>query len=295
MIELSEIPSYLSGPALVCALVAFGLFVGVLTGLFGVGGGFVVTPLLNVLLGIPYNLSVGSSLSFIIGTSAAGTRRHSRRGNVDPKSMFIVAGWSMCGAVLGGMLNDALYRMLDGSGANGFTLTMHGLFIFLLLLTAWLVFRGPSDDRQKPSFVQRVAFRPNIHLRRAGLDDVSLPAMCVLGLAVGVTTGLLGIGGGVLLMPILLVGVGLRTRQAIGTSLGIVLFTSIAGTVKHGMVGNVALWIALPLLAGSSVGVQVGAWLCEVLHAGKIRRYFAVFVLIVVAAVAWDFVRKLMA
>ena len=71
MIELSEIPSYLSGPLLVCALVAFGLVVGVLTGLFGVGGGFVVTPLLNVLLGIPYNLSVGSSLSFIVGTSAA--------------------------------------------------------------------------------------------------------------------------------------------------------------------------------------------------------------------------------
>jgi hypothetical protein len=112
------------------------------------------------------------------------------------------------------------------------------------------------------------------------------------GLVVGVFGGLLGIGGGVLLVPILLLVVGLSVRQAVGTSLGVVLFLSLAGAITYGAQGQASLWIVAPLLIGSALGVQAGAWLCQKLHAQKIRRAFAVLALLVAACIAADFVAK---
>ena len=90
-----------------------------------------------------------------------------------------------------------------------------------------------------------------------------------------------------------MLAVGLRPRQAVGTDLGIVLCGSIAGTIKHGLLGNVRLWIAMPLLVGSVLGVQLGAWICHVVHADKWRRSFAILVFAVAGAVTWDLLRKL--
>jgi len=288
-----DIPASLSGPMLLAALGGFGLVVGVLTGLFGVGGGFMVTPLLQVLFGVPYSLAVGSSLSFIIGTSATGAARHLRLGNVEVKCTLILAGGGMCGAMLGGRLHVLLRGWLEAGGRDNFTPMMHGCFIVLLVLTAWLVARDPHRRGRGKTLLQRLPLGPHVALPQANLEHVSLPGLCIVGMLVGVVTGMLGIGGGVLFMPILLVVVGLTAHQAVGTSLGVVLMSAIAGTILHGSEGNVNLWIAMTMLAGSAVGVQIGAWICDRLHARRLRGYFAVLVLVVAIVLAADLAKMI--
>lgn len=274
--------AYLQGPALLAAMAGMGLVVGVLTGLFGVGGGFLITPLLNVAFGVPYQLAIGSGLSFTIGTSASGMRRHSRLGNFEPRSMVILAATSMLGAVLGATLNGSLHVAL---GERNYTLMLHCLFLVTLGITAWLVARGNINDGTRKSLLQRMP-PPRIDLPRAGLAGVSLPGLCMVGLFIGVMKGMLGIGGGVLLMPVMILVVGLTPHQAVGTSLGVVLFSSIAGAAKYGADGHVNLCLVMSLLVSSVFGVQLGARICHSLHAERLKRYFAILVGLVAIAVA---------
>lgn len=290
MIPLEQIESYLSPPLLLCALVALGLAVGTLTGLFGVGGGFITTPLLNVLLGIPYNLAVGSDLCAIIATSSSGVQRHMRLRNFEARSMLVLAAASMIGAYFGA---DACMGLKGFCGHN-FSRVMHSLFIVILLLTAWVVATGAGTSRTGRSLLQRLPLPPRLDLPQARLEGVSLPGLCLLGLVIGGLKGLMGIGGGVLFMPMLIVAVGLEAHQAIGTSLGVVLLSSLTGTAKHGLNGNVCLWIVCPLMVGGTIGVQAGAWLCQRFNAQRIRRYFSVLALAVATVIAIDLVRGLL-
>jgi len=290
MTGLAEVSPYMSDPALCMALGLLGLLLGVLIGLFGVGGGFLIVPLLNVVFGIEYTLAKGSSLACILGASVSGLGRHVRLHHVAVRTMLIISGGAMCGAMLGGMLNDWLEQSVCSGDEHLVEMTTHPMYIVLLLAAAWFVYRGSDDGPQGRTVLQRLPVGPRIRIRLAGQEGVSLPGLVVLGLLIGVFTGLLGVGGGVVMMPLLLAVVGLRPRQAIGTSLGIVLFASAAGTVKYAMIDQVNLWIAMSILVGSTLGIQVGARLCTILHAGRIRRYFAILVLAVVILVAIDFI-----
>ncbi|KKM81597.1 hypothetical protein LCGC14_1328200 [marine sediment metagenome] len=291
MTGLEGLSPHLSGPALLSVLIALGFVVGVLTGLFGVGGAFLLTPLLQVALGIPYPVAIGSSLSYTIGASSSAAARHWRLRNFEPGMVLILAGAAMVGAVLGGMANRS---MEQGLGKTNYTLTMHGLFMVILALSAVLIGRGGRVSREGKSLLQRLPLPPRIDLPASQLMQVSIPGLCVVGLLVGVLKGMMGIGGGVLFMPLLILVVGLEAHQAVGTSLGVVLFSSIAGTVKYGLDGNVNMWIVMPLLISSVIGVQIGVWICQKLHAEKLRRHFAILVLLVTALLAWDFVRMLL-
>ena len=278
-----NIPAYFGGPGLVLGLAVFGLIVGTLTGLFGVGGGFLITPLLSVAFGIPYGLVIGSSLSFTIGTASSGMSRHVRLGNFEPRCTVILAGASMVAAILGGMLNRFLS---DTLGAIQYRNTLDGLFVVVLAMAAWLVGRNKAPHHSGKSLLQRLRLPPHIDLPAAGLRHVSLPGICLVGLAIGLMTGMMGIGGGVLFMPLLVLAVGLTPHQAVGTSLGVVVFGSMAGTIKYGLDGNVNLWIVMALLVSSVFGVQVGAWICHRLRARHLRRYFAILVALTAVTVA---------
>jgi hypothetical protein len=272
------------GPAFWIGLAAFGLLVGVLTGLFGVGGGFMIVPVLMNLFGVPNKLAVGSSLCFTIGTGATGLSRHLRLGNFELKSALLLGVSAVFGALAGDWLLKAIGDATGGETSPGFDLAMNGMFIVMLGLTAWLVARKPKVEKAGPSLLQRLPLGPRIGLPAAELTGVSLPGLLAVGLSVGLMKGLLGIGGGVLFMPLLILVVGLSPHQAVGTSLGVVMFSSVAGTIQKGLHGDVSLSIAMALLATSSIGVIIGAWLCQKLHATRLRRYFAI---LVGAVVVW--------
>jgi len=289
MMPLHEIEAYLQGPELVAALAGLGLVIGVLTGLFGVGGGFLLNPLLIVMLGIKESLAIGSCLSFMIGTGATGMARHMRERNVEMRSMVIIGLGAVLGAVAGAQLHEYLRAQL----ADNFRALILALYVVLLVLTAWLVMRGADTEHRGKSLLQRLPVPPQVDLPGAKLAGVSLPGLVAVGLVIGVLTGLLGIGGGVLFMPMLLLAVGLSAHQAVGTSLGVILFSSIAGTIQHALNGHVSLWVAMSLLVGSSVGVQIGAWIGDRLHARRLRQYFGVIVLVAAVVVAIDLAKRL--
>jgi len=268
--------------------------VGILTGLFGVGGGFLIVPLLRVLFGIDWPLAVGSSLAFTIGSGASGASRHARMRNVEPRGTLILGAGAVVGAVLGATLHDHLEASLGRGGSDRFDTFMKCLFIVLLLVTAYMVYRRAGEKRAKPTLLQRLPIGPRVDLPAAGLTGVSLPGLCLVGVTVGVVTGLMGVGGGVLFVPMLILVVGLSPHQAVGTSLSVVLFGSIAGTIKHGMLGNVNLAVAMSLLVGSTVGIQIGAALCRRLRGQRLREYFAALVLLAAAALAAGLAGKLL-
>jgi uncharacterized membrane protein YfcA len=122
---------------------------------------------------------------------------------------------------------------------------------------------------------------------------VSLPGLLGVGLGIGLLAGLMGIGGGVLFVPLLILVVGLAPHQAVGTSLGVVLLSSISGTIKHGLAGRVSLSLTMVLLVGSTLGVQLGAGVCRRLGGRQLRQYFAVLVFLAAVALAADLVVKL--
>ncbi len=289
-----ETNAALAGVWLFAALAGLGLIVGILTGIFGVGGGFLIVPLLHVLFGFHYNIAVGSDLCYAIGAGATGAARHMRLRNVDLRSMLILAAGAVVGAVVGATLLSHLKETLGAGGSENFNQVMDVLFVVLLIVTAFLVFRGSVGGGGGKSLLQRLRVPPYVDLPAAGRKSVSLPGLLMVGLFVGVLKGLMGIGGGVLLVPMLLLVVGLSAHQAVGTSLGVVLFSSIAGTIKHGLTGNVNLMVAMSLLVGSTIGVQIGAWICQRLHPTSLRRYFAILVLLVAAALAWQLISSLL-
>jgi len=280
---LEQIDAYLAGPWLLCALVGLGFAVGVLSGLFGVGGAFLLNPLLIVVLGLNESLVVGSGLSFAIGTGAAGMVRHMRGRNVEFRSMWILGVAAIVGTLGGTELHQWLRRL---AGPEHFKVLILALYLAMLLAVAWLVYRDAPNSPGGRSLLQRLPLPPRISLPAAGRPGVSLPGLIGVGVIVGLAVGMLGIGGGVLFMPLLLMVVGLSAHQAVGTSLGVVLFGSISGTIHHSLHGNVSLWIAMSLLVGSSAGVQLGAYFCERLHARRLRRWFACVVAVAAVIVA---------
>ncbi len=288
MIGLFSIPdSYLPAWMLPMALTGLGLAVGILTGLFGVGGGFMIVPILSELFGINPLVTVGSSLSFMMGTSAAGVARHLRLRNVEPKSMLILGGSAVCGVLLGKM---AATQCQGAVGVESFRAVQRAMFIIVLSLTAWLVLRGASKRRTGPTLLQRLPLGPKVDLPHAALKGISLPGLCAIGLGIGVLTGVLGIGGGVLFVPLLILVVGLGARQAIGTSLGVVMFGSLAGTIAYGLDGKVSLLVAMSLLVGSAFGVLIGAHFCQRLHETRLRRFFAILVMLMVVWLVAKFI-----
>ena len=280
-----DFSAYLQGPWLVAAMVGIGLLIGMLTGLFGVGGAFLLNPFLIVLMGIQETLAVGTSLGFCIGTGSAGVARHLRMQNVDLKAVaYLVAGSLPC-VLLGNVLHEGLR---DRLGADMFSIVFRIFYLVILLLTAWIVFRQPRQHASGKSVVQRMRLGPDVELPNSSLKEVSVVGLLLAGGTLELLQGLIGIGGGVILVPLLIAVVGLNMHMAVGTSLGVVLLSSLFGTGLYGQAGEVNMLLVMSLLLGSVVGVQLGAWICWRLHATRLQRSFGYVVLLAVLLVAID-------
>ncbi|MHB9033030.1 MAG: sulfite exporter TauE/SafE family protein [Anaerolineae bacterium] len=265
--------------------------VGILSGIFGVGGGFLITPLLNIVLGIPMPLAVGTSAVQILGVSTCSL--YERRRGVNPalKMAIVMFGGNFVGARLG---VDTL-KYLTGLGA----ITVRGasvpivelavLLIFLPLLVGiayWLYIetRSVADPlADRIGLFAKLPIPPLTDFAALDQPSLSIPVIVYFGLLLGFLTGLLGVGGGVLLLPALVYLIGLHTHCATATSLVMVWLTTFTAVINHTIAGNVDYFLAVPMLVGGTLGARLGTRLGARWSGRQVRRYF---IYVVAAAIA---------
>jgi uncharacterized membrane protein YfcA len=284
------------------ALVLSGLFVGYFAGMFGVGGGFLLTPLLMYGFGVPAPMAVGSALSQKCGTSIASflKYRHLQRG--EPRMDLVMIGGSLLGVDAGTRFLHYLdrlppYVLPSGRSLPAIQIVLDTLFLVLLSAVAAFIFydvwqarnRPPRGDVTIPGpLVTRLRIPPLMDLPNVGLEGVSVPVMCYLGFFLGFASGVMGIGGGVVFMPFLLYGYGLSARNAAGTGVLLLFLTVSLGTVEQALQGYVSLKLAMAILIGSSVGSQLGAITTHYLPNRTLRLLFGILVAATVGMILWD-------
>ena len=271
--------------ALVIVLLGFG--VGVLSGMFGIGGGFLTTPLL-IFYGIPPTVAVASATTQITGASVSGAMVHMRRGGVDLK----MAGVMIVGGLFGAIVGAALFRLLQASGQVDvvisalYVLILGGIGTVMLRESLGaLGFSPPADGAAKSPAPRRNRWVASLPLRwrfySSGLY-ISPVAPLALGFGTGVLTVLLGIGGGFILVPAMIYLLGMPARIVIGTSLAMILVVSAATTMVHSLTTRaVDIVLAALLLVGGVIGAQYGALLTTRLKPDYLRLALAVIILLV--------------
>jgi uncharacterized membrane protein YfcA len=303
------------GLSVTTALAAFaglGLVVGFMAGLFGVGGGFLLTPMLNIVFGVPYNVAVGSDLAQMLGMSTAATTRHGRIGNIDYRLGFFMIVGTASGVEVGASVLEVLKKAgavtINHAQVPVMNLVMSLIYMALLVWIGTMVLResrkalaavraGGEDKIEKTWLVARLStirLWPMISLPRSGIASISLWVILGVGFATGVLAGLLGVGGGFIRMPALVYIIGCPTAIAVGTDLFEIMFSSAYGAFTHGMKGNVNLVIVLGLLVGSTIGSQIGASLTRRLGGPRLRMAFAYIAYVATIMVAVKLITKIL-
>lgn len=274
----------------VALIVFYGVVVGFLSGLVGVGGGFLITPLL-IFTGVPPIVAVATGSAQIAGTSASGTYAHWRLGNVDFKmGLFLLAGsW------VGGGLGVYVARLLQKGGQFGNIVTF--LYVVLLgfigismLLESLSALRRGQIPKQpvtkEGGFAARLAaFAEGLpgqtSFALSGLR-ISFLVPVMVGVAVGILTSLMGVGGGFVMVPVMIYLLKMPTRVVVGTSLFQLLFTTAAVSMMQAGVNHaVDPFLALILIFGSAFGTQWGTQLGVKLPAERLRLVLALVVVVV--------------
>jgi uncharacterized membrane protein YfcA len=232
--------------------IAVGFGTGVLSGLFGVGGGVVTTPAVNVLLGGTAIQAVATPLPVILPTSIVGALTYARAGEMG----FRAARWAVVPGIPGAYLGASLTRFVDA----------HLLLVVTAALIGWTavqVMRG-----RRPTTPWAAGATPGWKY-------------AVIGLVAGFVSGLLGVGGGIVMVPAFTVLIGMPLKRALGTSLLVICILVIPGTIRHWMLGNVDWAIALVLVLGVVPGARVGARLALGASERTLRISVGAFLLVV--------------
>lgn len=274
-------------------VLGMGVVVGYLSGLFGVGGGFLLTPLL-ILYGLPPAVAVGTQSNQIVATSVTGVMAHMRRGNVDVKMGLVLSAGGLVGAALGVWLFSVLraFGHIDVVISLLYVvfLGLIGGLMFLESVLSW-VRRGRSDKGTRPSgsrhtWMHRLPFK--MRFRRSKLY-VSALLPLLIGTFTGILAAVMGVGGGFVMVPAMIYLLGMPTQTVVGTSLFQIIFVTAVTAVLHATFNHtVDVFLALLLLIGAVVGVQAGARLGVRLRGEQIRVLLAIVVLMVCGKLAYD-------
>jgi uncharacterized membrane protein YfcA len=270
-------------------IVALGFLVGLLSGMFGVGGGFLTTPLL-MFYGIPPTVAVASATTQITGASVSGVHAHWRRGGVDLRMGAVM----IAGGLVGSLVGAGLFRVLQNSGQ--IDLIIGFLYVLLLgsigglMLKDAMVALGwvePAEAKAQPRHNKWVASLPGRWRFYASGLYLSPLAPLALGFIAGILTVLLGVGGGFVLVPAMIYLFGMAPRVVIGTSLIMILAVSAVATLVHAVTTQaVDIVLAALLLAGGVIGAQYGARLTTKLKPDLLRLALALIILAVALRMA---------
>lgn len=273
-------------------IVALGALTGVLSGLFGVGGGFLTTPLL-IFYGIPPMVAAASAATQVTGASVSGVFAHARRSGVDVR----MGGVLIVGGIIGTGLGALLFRALESLGQIDtvinilYVLMLGGIGSFMAQ-ESWRTLQAErkgvpvqASKRRHHPLVASLPMRWRFY--RSGLY-ISPIAPLLLGILTGILTMLMGIGGGFVLVPAMLYILGMSATVVVGTSLFQILFTTMAATMMHSLTTHaVDLVLAALLLLGSVSGAQLGAQFALKARPVQLRLALAVIVLLVALRLAW--------
>ena len=268
-------------------IVALGGIVGVLSGMFGIGGGFLTTPLL-IFYGIPPTVAVASSATQITGASVSGVLAHHERRGVDGKMGAVLVAGGLAGTLVGAWI----FRLFQDNGQID---TLIGILYAVMLTSIGLLMakeaatslgylpRPASAAPRRAHPHNRLLIRLPMRWRFYGSGLYISPlAPLALGFVAGVLTVLLGIGGGFIVVPAMIYLLGMSTRVVVGTSLVMILFVTAATTLVHALTTrSVDIVLAGLLLLGSVVGAQYGSRFAQTVRPDRLRLALAIVVLLV--------------
>ena len=262
-------------------LLSIGFIAGILSGMFGVGGGFLTTPIL-IIGGIPAAVAVGSEANHIAGSSLTGFLTYFRRKNVDVIMGLVL----LVGGVLGSILGVYLFKYLYQMGRIEEVISIIYTF-FLAIIGLYMLFESLRTKRKKASgsisklhdhgWFHGLPLR--IKFRRSKLYISIIPPI-LISFAVGILASVMGVGGGFILVPAMIYLLGMSTQVVIGTSLMQILFVSITSTIMHAYVNQtVDVVLSGFLLIGGVMGVQMGAVIVQKISGEIIRMLLGIIIL----------------
>ena len=267
-------------------LVLLGATVGFISGLFGIGGGFLMAPVL-VFMGIPPTVAVASQASHVVASSTSGVISYSGKGAVD----YRMGGIMAVGGAVGALLGVELFRYLRLLGQADLVVALSylvflgsiGLLMLKESLTAIIQrYRGdapPRRDRRRPLWLYGLPFR--MRFPRSGLYISAIPPLA-LGMFAGVLSAIMGVGGGFILVPAMLYVLRMKAGVVVGTSLfQIIITTAITTVLQAGRNQTVDIVLSMLLLGGGVIGAQYGARLSGKFRAEELRAALGLIVLLV--------------
>ncbi len=275
-------------------VIFMGAVVGFLSGMFGVGGGFLMTPLL-IFYGIPPAVAVGTEASQIVASSVSGVLAHLKRQTVD----FMMGGFLVAGGSVGAVVGIFIFRYFRAMGQIETFISL-AYIIFLGLIGALMMvesvralLRSPDAPRprRKHRSVEWMAVMPfAMRFRRSQIYISPIPPI-ILGFLVGVLSAIMGVGGGFIMVPAMLYILKMPTNVVIGTSLFQIIFVTAIATVLHAAANQtVDIVLALLLLTGGVIGAQIGARAGRRLKGEQLRALLALIVLGVCARLLFGLV-----
>ena len=264
-------------------LMSLGLVVGFLSGMFGVGGGFLMTPML-MLLGIPPAVAVASEANHILAASFSGFLAHMRRLNVDFLMGFIL----LSGGIFGSILGVFLLKYLLIIGQEKIFISLSYVFI-LTFVGVWMLWeslsslkkinKGKINKLHEHIWLHGLPFK--IKFRKSHLYISVIPPI-LIGLVVGIFSSIMGIGGGFILVPAMIYILGMPTQIVIGTSLLQIVFVTSVSTIMHSYINQtVDVVLSSLLLIGAVIGAQIGTRVMVKLKGEQIRFLLAIIIIIV--------------
>jgi len=245
-----------------------GFLIGTVASMVGVGGGVFIVPLLTLLYEFSPSNAVGTSLTTIIFTSLASTANYSRQKRIYYKTGLILAIATVPGAYLGAYVTSIIEERL-----LGLLFTVFLFFVALRMIFKLSFSRTRHSDKEKSTLVD--SERSLLASRNKILLGV---ALSFFG---GLSSGLLGIGGGSLLVPIMVLAMDIPMHITVATSMFTMIFTSTSGVIKHYSLGNINFKYALLLVLGTVFGAQLGAYTSKRISGRNLRRIFGIVLVLV--------------
>ena len=273
-------------------LLGLGGIVGILSGMFGVGGGFLMTPLL-FFIGIPPAVAVATEANHIVASSFSGALAHFRRKTVDLK----MGGVLLIGGLTGAALGVVVFNYLKSEGQVDLLVKLCYV-VFLGIIGSLMFFESlralqraragdaPKYKRPQRGWMHSLPFKTRF--RTSGLYISIIPPI-LIGLFVGVLSAIMGVGGGFIMVPAMIYILGMPTKVVVGTSLFQIIFVTAFTTLSHATTNySVDIALAVLLIVGGVIGAQVGTQIGTRMRAEQLRILLALMVLAVCGKLAFD-------